>query len=354
MSNKQKPLHRGLCTLGACLALSACGGGGGTSQDAAATAAAPPAPAALTPQLNRAQLLTVAAGIYHDVLRGESLALAGLSTYEGLPPYLTPARQNWICGGAGSLTVAAADANVAAALDAGDAISMQFNQCRIDASAQAPTLDGQQAFAVASASGAPVSMGTWSARMTTTWTDLRSSSSASLMASALNGAMTFDMARNGVDVNVTATAASLTQADVLTSAIAGLPSGSALTTLEFAAYTATSSVNADRRQISVQGRLVYRQPTQPNSSPVTATYTTLAPFIATFSRTPVSGIVQVQAASWRGVAVNGQVILGVGFPGLTTFRWTVLDALSVRLDTDENSDGVNESSHVFTFAELAQ
>jgi hypothetical protein len=342
--------HRALGALGVCLVLSACGGGGGSETANPIS----PTSATSTPQLSRAQLLTVAADIYADVRRSESIALAALSTYEGLSAYLSPASQSWICAGAGSFSVAASDVNVAAALDTGDMISMDFNQCRIDTSTQGPTLDGQQAFSVASTSGTPVAMGVWSTRTTMTWTKLRSSSGGDLMAPELDGAMTFDMTSNGVAVDVTASATSLTQADVLTSSIAGLPSGQALTSLEYAAFTATSSVNADRRQISIQGQMVYRQPSNPTAAPVTATYTTLAPFTATFSRTPISGSVQMKASSSRGVSVNGQVIPGVTFPGLTTFRWTVLDGASVRLDTDENSDGVNESSHVFTFVELAQ
>jgi hypothetical protein len=68
----------------------------------------------------------------------------------------------------------------------------------------------------------------------------------------------------------------------------------------------------------------------------------------------MSGSVQVQASAWRGITVNGQVVPGVKLPGRTTLRWTVVDANSVRLETDENSDGVIESSFVFTFAELSQ
>jgi hypothetical protein len=339
---------------GVAAVVAGCGGGG---DEAPSAAPAAPAPVALTPQLNRAQLKPVAAGIHSDVLRAANIASSAVGSYKGLGQFLSLGSGTFQCSLSvpGTLSLSVTDQATVAFLGAGDAVAMNFQSCNLRDVGQDAVLDGQQTMRVIASTGVPATSGAWDAEMSTTWNGLRSSAGSNLIASKLDGTVTFAMSGTASGTTtVTSNTPSLVQTEVLTSAIAGVASGTALSSFTFVDFTTIHSTGATGSSASVQGKTVYQKLGSPGVSPITSTYSTSVPFQTNASGQAIAGTVTVQASAWRGVTINGQALANISLPARTTFRWVVLDTTSVRLHTDENSDGVDESVHVFTFAELAQ
>jgi len=337
------------------LLIAGCGGGG--SAAAPAPAAAPAAPQALSPQLNRSQLKAVAASIYDDVLRAGRVAAAAKTTYQGAGQLFAIGTQTFQCSTSapGTLALVITDQATAAQFDAGDTLSIQYQNCDLSSIGQNSTLDGTQLLTLESATGVPVDTSAWTARMTIAWTALASTANASLTGSKLDGSVRFDMSGTPAGLSVvSADMAALTQTDYLATKIANLPVNTALSSLAFQNFTLLHRSDLNGSSSSVQGKTVYRALGTPGSAPVTTTYTTNLPFLTTPAGVPVQGDLVAVASALRSVTLNGQVLPNLSLPASTTFRWVVLDATTLRLDTDENSDGVNESSFTFTFTEITQ
>ena len=338
--------------------LAACGGGGGAAAPAPAPApaAAPVAPPALTPQLSRTQLKAVAASIYDDVLRSSRVASASTAAYQNMGQLFALGTQSFQCstGEAGTLALLVTDHGAASQLDGGDTVSLTYEDCDLSSIGINATMAGVQSLALDSATGTPSAGTTWAAQLTISWTALASTPNNSIIGYRYDGSVTVSMSASAAGTSVlTADLSGLTQTDYMTAQIAGLPANTPLSSLAYQDFTLLYSTDLGGSSASMHGETVYRALGDPTSSPVTTTYTTNVAFLTTPSGVPVRGDLRAVASALRPLTLNGQSYAYLNLPASTTFRWVVLDASTVRLDTDENSDGVNESSMTFTFAEIA-
>jgi hypothetical protein len=339
-----------LCAM---LTLTACGGGGSSDTPSGGTLATAQVYKA---QLTREQLRSVAAAVYSDIGAAKGVGASAVSTYGSMSTLFGYANQTFACGtgNAGTFAISVTDRGTVGKFDAGDVIAIKNQNCNFASNGFAQTTQGTQTMTLDAGASAPVAGAAWSAKITFDWTDLRSKPNNSLLGTGFNGAttITVDTAADGTST-ATSVTNGLTLAHYADAALGGVPTGTAVSSLSYESFTLVYKADATGASASINGRTVYRQPQDPSFSPVTTTYATTTPFRTDATGHPVQGDIRSLSTALRPLMLNGQtVVAGIGFPASAAFRWVVLNATTLRLDADENGDGISDSSTTFTFAEI--
>jgi hypothetical protein len=113
--------------------------------------------------------------------------------------------------------------------------------------------------------------------------------------------------------------------------------------IQWTSATITFLSDSSGRRTTFNGQSVYTQPSTPNAQPVTSDHTTVQALRFDASDNAMGG-------QLKTVITLGN--LGVASSIRTTWELTVVDVNTVRLTYDANNDGIVESSHDFSWAEI--